>query len=312
MSVVALVRRSPLRRRHVRRALEIAGSPLLYAALSFARLYRPSFHQTSATLYRASDRLGIYPVIDHYHEPLIRPGRHLVQGEKRQLPAVDLAPQRQLELLARFDYAGELHAIEPETYANLAFPPGDAQTLHNVVRHFRPRRVVEIGSGHSTRFAANALRLNGDGAGHVCVEPYESPWLEELGVQVVRTPVEQTGPELYAGLGPNDVLFIDSSHVIRPQGDVLHVYNQILPSLAPGVLVHVHDVFTPRDYPRAWLDRRWLWNEQYLVEALFSHSDRYRILLAANYLHHDHPLEFARACPVADGREPGSLWFQVA
>jgi len=305
----------------VRRELERAGYPLLLGALRFVRLYRRSFHETSPLIHRATDATGVHPVIDHYHEPLAVPSRHLGQARRRELPAIDLRPDGQLALLREFDWSDELRAIPRKApdetkpyYDNPSFPPGDAETLHNVLRHFRPRRVVEIGSGQSTKFALNALRLNGEGE-LTCVEPYEAPWLEGLGATIVRERVEDVDASLFAELEAGDVLFVDSSHVVRPQGDVVRIYTEILPALPSGVIVHVHDVFTPRDYPRAWIERRWLWDEQYVLEAMLASSDRYEVLLAVNFLHHEHRDALHATCPAlaerAGVQEPGSFWLRV-
>ena len=83
---------------------------------------------------------------------------------------------------------------------------------------------------------------------HVCIEPYGAPWSESLGITVIRKRIERIDPELFKRLGRNDILFIDSSHVIKPQGDVVFLYPTALPLLAPGVFVHAHDICTPRDY----------------------------------------------------------------
>lgn len=307
-------------RRHLRKAVEIAALPLLYGGLGVTRLYRRSFHETSPFVYRAADRLGVYPVLDHYHEPLVRPTKNGGRP-RRDLPAIDLAVDAQLELLASFRYTEELERI-PHTfvdrltpfYDNLAFAPGDAETLYNVVRQFRPKRIVEVGSGESTKFAAHALRANGSGE-LLCIEPYEHPEFEDVGFEMIRGKVEDVEPAVFQVLEAGDVLFIDSSHVARPGGDVVHLFTSVLPALASGVIVHVHDIFTPRDYPPAWLARRWFWDEQYVVEAMLAAGSRYEVLLAVNMLYHDHRAELDAACPQLargdDPREPGSLWLRV-
>jgi predicted O-methyltransferase YrrM len=169
----------------------------------------------------------------------------------------------QLTLLERFTYADELRALPQDKpapaefgYINPMFGPGDAEIYYNIVRTFRPRRIVEIGSGNSTLIALKAIAANrAEDSAYTCdvtcIEPYEMPWLESTGVTVVRERVETVALSRFADLAENDILFIDSSHVIRPYGDVLREFQEILPSLAPGVLVHVHDVFTPRAYPEA-------------------------------------------------------------
>jgi hypothetical protein len=103
---------------------------------------------------------------------------------------------------------------------------------------------------------------------HICIEPYEAQWLEKLDVTTIREPVERLDKSLFRSLEKNDILFIDSSHMIRPQGDVLFEYLEILPILQSGVLIHIHDIFTPKDYLEEWLSQEVrFWNEQYLLEA---------------------------------------------
>jgi hypothetical protein len=149
---------------------------------------------------------------------------------------------------------------------------------------------------------------------HVCIEPYEQPWLERLGdVKVVRKKLEDCGLDWSRELGPGDLLFVDSSHMIRPGGDVLTEYLEIFPVLQPGVVVHVHDIFTPRDYPRVWLlDEVRFWNEQYLLEALLTDSPRYEVVAALNHLKHEHFAELQRVCPyLTTSSDPGSFYFRV-
>jgi predicted O-methyltransferase YrrM len=307
--------------------LENLGKPLLFAGLWFAKLYRPTFHITSPVLHRVADRLGVYPLIDHYHEPLIMPKRHLAapSSDGRNLPGIDLDLAGQRGLLADFSFQNELLAIPTAYttlvdpyYENLAFPPFDAQILHSVIRHFKPSRILEVGSGETTRFALHALHLNAQGPAPVsgriiCIEPFEAAWLEDAGIEVRRSKVEDSDPSAFHALGEGDILFIDSSHVARPQGDVLFLFSEVVPTLKPGVLVHVHDVFTPRDYPRSWTDRRMLWDEQYILEALLTHNPKLKVLLAVNCLYHDVRQDLQLACPAGSGdaREPSSIWLQV-
>lgn len=120
---------------------------------------------------------------------------------------------------------------------------------------------------------------------------------------------------MFRQLEANDILFIDSSHVIRPQSDVLTEYLEILPILSPGVLIHIHDIFTPYDYLDHWLiDEVKLWNEQYLLEAFLSCNPQFEIILALNYLSHRHPAMLAEKFPMLRGQveqaEPRSFWIR--
>ena len=129
---------------------------------------------------------------------------------------------------------------------------------------------------------------------------------------MIRMRVEEVGNQLFEELEPGDLLFIDSSHVIRPQGDVLTEYLDILPSLRPGVIVHVHDIFSPRDYPPEWLtESLLLWNEQYLLEAFLTSNRDWEVLGALNMLKHEHFTALQKTCPyLTPDREPGSFYMR--
>lgn len=138
------------------------------------------------------------------------------------------------------------------------------------------------------------------------------PWLEKLGIEIRRSKLEDIDCSIFDSLGDGDILFIDSSHMIRPGGEVLMEFLEILPRLVNGVLVHVHDIFTPRDYPEKWLKDPRFWNEQYLLEAFLSHNSDWEILIANNYLAHDVPELMEKHCRyfVAGKDNPGSFYMR--
>ena len=269
---------------------------------------------------------GILPILDHYYQPLINPKKHLTKSlrDDRELPGLDFNIDEQLELLTKFKYNEELlkfpikkNEDQPFYYDNGWYPSGDAEYLYNMVRHFKPKRIFEVGSGFSTLVVKAALDKNKATAPasfceHICIEPYEQPWLEKTISKVIREKVETIDKSFFRQLAANDILFIDSSHIIRPQGDVLFEYLEVLPVLAPGVIVHVHDIFTPKDYPDEWVyNRHSLWNEQYLLEAFLTFNSEFRIIGSLNYLAHHYKKELAEKCPVfaqQDGQEPGAFW----
>ncbi len=270
-------------------------------------------------------RVGIFPVRDHYYEPLFNP-RHLKKSlrDDRTLPAIDFNVAEQLSLLGKFDFNEELKKFPLDKtqhlefyYHNPSIGTGDAEYLYNMIRLYKPKRIIEIGSGHSTLMAVNAVKQNVHddpkySCQHTCIEPYEMSWLETLGITIVREKVENVDKKLFSSLEAGDILFIDSSHMIRPQGDVLFEYLEILPILKPKVLVHVHDIFTPKDYLDEWVIRDMkLWNEQYLLEAFLSFNKEYRIIGALNFLKHHHFSELALRCPILANEtheEPCSFW----
>lgn len=138
------------------------------------------------------------------------------------------------------------------------------------------------------------------------------PWLEKVGISVIRKKVEEVELSYFAQLQENDILFIDSSHIIRPQGDVLFEYLELLPSLNKGVIVHIHDIFSPKNHPKQWIQEEVkFWNEQYLLEAFLSHNKDWKIIGALNYLHHNHYNALKSVAPfLTADRESGSFYIQ--
>jgi len=204
-------------------------------------------------------------------------------------------------------------------YGNPSLGPGDAEYLYCMIRHFKPGRIIEIGSGYSTLMAKEAIENNkrensSYNCEQICIEPYEMPWLEKTGVQVIRKLVENVDISFFSSLQNNDILFIDSSHVIRPQGDVLYEILELLPSLNPGVVIHVHDIFSPKDYTKKHIiDDVLFWNEQYLLEAFLSCNDDFVIIGALNYLKTHFPDELNAKLPALRNHPhhlPGSFWIK--
>lgn len=285
----------------------------------------------SANLPRTTMRLkkiGVFPIRNHYYEPLFADTQlQKPLSENRQLPGLNLNTRGQLSFLEKLVYSPELLALKLDSKSNDAnsfyinncsFDSGDAEYLYQFIRATKPSKFIEIGSGHSTKIANIALQKNkaeiNQLAEHICIEPYEMPWLESLSdIQVLRKRIEDCAFHWPTELRSGDILFIDSSHIIRPQGDVLKEYLEILPQLASGVYVHIHDIFSPRDYPRRWIvDDVRFWNEQYLLEALLSNTNRYEVIGALNYLKNSHFDELKKICPYLTlEAEPGSFYIRV-
>lgn len=190
-------------------------------------------------------------------------------------------------MLARMEaYADALAAIGREPapaprWAQDWFPRLDAVAAYVLVRDRKPRRIVEVGSGHSTRFMARAVRDEGLATAITAIDPAPRAEIEGLGVTVVRNTVQNAGAEPFAALQAGDFLFIDSSHILMPGTDVDVLFNHILPTLPAGVLVHVHDVFLPDPYPADWEWRGY--NEQLGIAALLQ-GGGYRMIWASRYV----------------------------
>ena len=306
------------------RVIDILGAPATLLSSLWLTNVRKALHVQPISR-RIFSRLGVMPVRHHYYEPIVFPG-DLRQplGMDRTISGLDLNVAEQLDLLKQFDFNQELTALplqgqEPTSfyYENGLFETGDAEFMFNMIRHFKPSNIIEIGGGFSTLLTRSAIEKNTKHdksyrCAHTCIEPYEAPWLEKTGANIVRKKVELMDLEFFQSLGANDILFIDSSHVIRPQGDVLFEFLELIGSLRSGVLVHIHDVYTPKDYPEKWVFTcAKLWNEQYLLEAFLSHNNDFRVLGSLNHLWHNHRDALKRVCPMLDDEprvDPTSFW----
>ncbi len=193
------------------------------------------------------------------------------------------------------------------------FPRLDAAALYALVREKRPRRIVEVGSGHSTRFMARAVRDGGLSTEITAIDPEPRADIAATGAVLVRDTVQGAGLDAFERLASGDVLFIDSSHILMPGTDVDLLLNRVLPRLGKGVLVHVHDVFLPDDYPSEWEWRGY--NEQLGVAALIQGAG-YRLVWSSHYAATRMAAAVAASSVGTIALEPGakesSLWLVKA
>jgi len=195
--------------------------------------------------------------------------------------------RRNLELLARFVddlariEAGPSPGVGP-VWKNAWLPPLDAAALYGFLRSRAPRSYVEVGSGASTLFARRAIEDGGLPTRITSVDPYPRQDVDRVCDEVVRAPLEAIDLSLFAGLERGDVVFLDGSHRVLTNSDATVFFLDVLPALPSGVLVGVHDVLLPDDYPPQWT--AWHWSEQYLVAAwLLAQGDQIQLELAAYY-----------------------------
>jgi len=268
--------------------------------------------------------IGVFPIENHYYEPQFDYETHCYNFSKdRNLTGIDWNVPSQLQRLDTFIFSNELTGIHQENNElefhlnNGSFESGDAEYWYQIIRAIKPKRIFEIGCGNSTLLAIKAISINKKEndkytCEHVCIEPYEMPWLEKTNVQVIREKVENLELSFFAQLQENDILFIDSSHIIRPQGDVVFEYLELIPSLKKGVIVHIHDIFSPKNYLKEWIqDKVIFWNEQYLLEAFLSHNKSFKIIGALNFLRHHYYEKLKMVAPfLSPEREPGSFYIQ--
>jgi len=239
--------------------------------------------------------MGRYPA-GHYYSPIPSEadvGRHLRVREQdgAELPDIDYRPVAQRSLLEQYaEYYGDMPFREtPQAglryhFGQEWFRYADAIFLYAHLRHTRPRRIVEVGSGWSTAAMLDTCDVAlSQPVSLTCVEPYpdrlHSVLLPEDAsrLDVIQTPVQDLDMSVFRQLECGDLLFIDSSHVMKAGSDLYHLMFRVLPVLRPGVFVHFHDVFSDFDYPAEWFRMGRSWNEAYFVRAFLADNRRWKI-----------------------------------
>lgn len=241
-----------------------------------------------------------------------------------QVPRADYRPLLRAVLKHLHELADTpREADEGFHWNNPMFSPLDAATYYGLIRERRPTRVLEVGAGFSTLLALAATRANGSGA-VACVEPHPRLELVAREAQLTalhRIAVQDAPTALFQTLEAGDVLFIDTSHTLKAGSDVHDILFRILPNLNHGVLVHIHDICLPYEYPKNWFqDIGIIWNEQYAVLGLLMNSERYRVILPNYCASIDHAPWLAPYFANLDvhdltmnigGARGASLWLEV-
>jgi len=219
---------------------------------------------------------------------------------------IDWRVERQLDVAHEVSgYVDELRdvpqeASHPAEYAwnNAMWNKADALVQYGLIRSRKPARIVEIGCGWSSLLMAKALSRNEAEGGHGTqvsqVDPYPRPELMSVlpsHWEQHRFILQRAPSSLFERLGPGDILFYDGSHCAKAASDVNWFFFRVLPRLRRGVLIHIHDIVLPQEYPEAWiLERGQTWNEQYVLQAFLMHNQAYEIEIANAYLaskHHE-------------------------
>lgn len=199
---------------------------------------------------------------------------------------------------------------------NVAYGIGDATMLHGTLRLHRPRRIVEIGSGHSSALILDTMERHLPDTTVTFVEPYTELLRslmrpgDEHRCEILETRAQELDVGLVRHLQPDDVLFIDSTHVVRTGSDVCRIVLELLPEVAPGVVVHIHDMFWPFELPRHWVEEGRQWGECYLVRAFLTDNPCWEILLMNDWVGVRERELLQRVLPRFLGNPGGSLWLR--
>lgn len=247
---------------------------------------------------------GIHVLPVHYYSPVpnileLQRTRD-VWAKKSELPGVSVNLDEQATNLKticmpyQMEYAG--NKIYKEGVSNCFDAPGygyiEAQALHGFIRHYKPKRIVEVGSGVSTYCMLKACEMNSKETGQdfkiVSIDPYPSSRLRSLPkIELIAQQVQTIPFQVFTDMGRNDLLFIDSSHVVRPGGDVNYLILEVLPRLRKGVIVHFHDILLPYDYQRDVCQTFFHWTETSLLHAFLIFNEKVKIVVCLSQLHYE-------------------------
>lgn len=281
------------------------------------------FFKTFITRPEVAERAGfqVYPRV--FYNPFPDPAEVDVAAlsRPRLLPGVPIDEAKALALLRELaGFKNELSRFPRNPDGSIAwshtYPTFDTVTLYSMLRRLKPRRYVEVGCGWSTRTSTAALERNreeGANCESLFIEPFPSAHFLELKLpgQYLKQKIQQVPLDAFLKLEAGDVLFIDTSHILKVQNDVEYELTRVLPALKRGVYVHIHDIFTPFDYPAEWLvgngTNRGANNEQYALECLISGGRDWEVVLPVHLLWREHRAELDRLLPGATDR-PAAFW----
>jgi predicted O-methyltransferase YrrM len=265
----------------------------------------------------------------HFYSPIVDPAtvRHYVRQSRDVLPekipgvSLDIKEMEYLwtYLSPAIANCPFLNSNEMSRYKHIGdYPPFDAVILYAMIMHYRPERIIEIGSGHSTLSildAANDAKL--PRLSITCIEPHPQRLFALLGnddlarINLLRCPVQEVDVNIFGGLAKNDILFIDSTHVLKTGSDVHYQLFSILPALKAGVIIHCHDVVYPFEYPDGFIfDVNRSWNEAYAIRAFLMYNRQFDVIFWGSLLAKMQPEMVGSFNPAFLVNPGGSIWLR--
>ena len=243
--------------------------------------------------------------------------------KKNAIPGISLNEQEQISLAKSFESYYEEMPFEDKPrkgmrygFQNGSYSYTDAITLYAIMRHFKPEKIIEVGSGYSSAamldvneiFFGNRIKLT-------FIEPYTKKLMsllkqgDDKHCEIISKGVQHAPIELFEDLKAGDILFIDSTHVAKTGSDVNHIFFEVLPLLAKGVYIHFHDIFYPFEYPANWVMEGRSWNEIYLLKSFLMFNKVFKIRFFSHFLHLHHPIAFDEM-PLCKKNKGGNIWLE--
>jgi predicted O-methyltransferase YrrM len=266
----------------------------------------------------------------HFYSPVVaieeakRDEQRIFSDAPRTLPGIDLNEAQQLENMEIFeniypsiDFPETKSSTHRYYYENRAYSYSDAIMLHCMMRHIKPKKIIEVGSGHSScvMLDTNEMHLN-KSVQFTFIEPYPA-LLKSLvraddlrAIDIVESRLQDVAVDRFSQLSAGDFLFIDSTHVSKTGSDVNYLLFEILPALKAGVYIHIHDIFYPFEYPKEWVFGGRSWNEIYALRAFLQFNARFTIEMMNTFLEHFHRQRFAERMPLCLKNTGGSIWLR--
>lgn len=244
---------------------------------------------------------------------------------KKQIPGIDIQEKQQLDLLNRiashYDNLPYHNNKIQKNYAyyldHHAFAHTDSTILFCMLNELRPKRVIEIGSGYSSALMLDYKKYIDKNLEITFIEPYPqllkrlvSKIHPRTSYNLIAEPLWRVDKKIFKKLKSGDILFIDSTHVSKAGSDVNEIFFEILPVINKGVVIHIHDVFYPFEYPIEWIKETRAWNEDYLLRAFLYNNNEYKIILFNHFLNIHHSKLIHRLLPLTKHNDGGSLWLK--
>jgi hypothetical protein len=266
----------------------------------------------------------------HFYSPIPdineirRDEARIFDSTSRLIAGIDLRESEQLTLLEIFadlykelPFQAQKSAALRYHFENPAYSYSDAILLHCMIRHVKPRRIVEVGSGYSSCVTLDTNELFFDNRIQTTfIEPYPELLLslikeeDKARIKVIPSRLQDVALEEFDALAENDILFIDSTHVSKTGSDVNQIFFDILPRIGKGVHIHFHDIFFPFEYPKEWVYKGRAWNEAYLLRGFLQFNDSFRVILMNTYMQRFHEPVFSEKLPLCLKNPGGSIWLR--
>jgi predicted O-methyltransferase YrrM len=297
--------------------------------------YVPYFKSLLKELNDYKKELGIYKTQyppGHYYNPMVSPleikekENAIFSIKNNSIEGIDLNESGQLDLIKTLleNYASVPFKDEKTSdlryyFNNNFYSYSDGIFLNLMMRKFKPKSIIEIGSGFSSALMmdSNELNLN-KSISFTFIDPNPERLYslikadDKSNYEIIAKKIQDISLDIFGRLNKNDILFIDSTHVSKTGSDVNMILFDILPKLKPGVLIHFHDIFYPFEYPKEWVlnPKGFGWNENYILRSFLMYNNQYKIVLFNTFLEHFHENWFRENMPLCLKNKGGSIWIQ--